>query len=116
MYLPGEQWKGVVDFSHAVNAKIITSFATSPELAIAAGVWTPDQARQFLSYTKSIGGSIAAAEFMNEPTFAAMGGAPKGYDAAAYGRDVAVFRPFIKADCARILFLGPGSVGEGGLL
>jgi hypothetical protein len=24
------QWKGVVDFSHAVDAKLVTSFATSP--------------------------------------------------------------------------------------
>lgn len=50
---------------------------------------------------------------MNEPTAAAMGGAPKGYDAAAYGRDLAVFRPFIKDAAPDMIFLGPGSVGEG---
>ncbi len=111
--LTRQQWKGVVDFARAVNAKIVTSFATSPGTRNAAGVWTPDQARQFLAYTESIGGSIAAAEFMNEPTFAAMGGAPKGYDAAAYARDIAVFRPFIKETAPEIVFLGPGSVGEG---
>jgi heparanase len=111
--LTRQQWKGVVDFARAVDAKIVTSFATSPGTRNTAGVWTPDQARQFLAYTKSIGGSIAAAEFMNEPTFAAMGGAPKGYDAAAYGRDIAVFRPFIKETAPEIVFLGPGSVGEG---
>lgn len=114
--LTRKEWKGVVDFSRAVNAKIVTSFATSPGTRDAAGVWTPSQARQLLQYTKSIGGSIAAAEFMNEPTYAAMGGAPKGYDAAAYGRDVAVFRKFIKQAAPRMLFLGPGSVGEGGAL
>ena len=53
---------------------------------------------------------------MNEPTYAVMGGAPKGYDAAAYGRDVAVFRPFIKQAAPDMIFLGPGSVGEGGKL
>ena len=111
--LTRQQWKGVVDFAHAVDAKIVTSFATSPGTRNAAGIWTPDQARQFLAYTKSIGGSIAAAEFMNEPTYAAMGGAPKGYDAAAYARDIAVFRPFIKQTAPEIVFLGPGSVGEG---
>jgi heparanase len=111
--LTRQQWKGVVDFAHAVDAKIVTSFATSPGTRNAAGVWIPDQARQFLAYTKSIGGSIAAAEFMNEPTFAAMGGAPKGYNAAAYARDIAVFRPFIKETAPEIVFLGPGSVGEG---
>ncbi len=110
------QWKGVVDFSRAANARIITSFATSPGTRDANGVWTPNQARQFLSYTKSVGGDIAAAEFMNEPTAAAMGGAPKGYDAAAYARDIEVFRPFLKQTAPDILFLGPGSVGEGGSL
>jgi hypothetical protein len=111
--LTRQQWKGVVDFARAVDAEIVTSFATSAGTRNAAGVWTPDQARQFLAYTKSTGGSIAAAEFMNEPTFAAMSGAPKGYDAAAYGRDIAAFRPFIKETAPEIVFLGPGSVGEG---
>lgn len=114
--LTRKQWKGAVDFSAAVDAQIVTSFATSPGTRDAAGVWTPAQARQLLAYTKLIGGSIAAAEFMNEPTYAAMGGAPKGYDAAAYGRDIAVFRPFIKQAAPEMVFLGPGSVGEGGSL
>jgi hypothetical protein len=114
--LTRKQWRGVVDFSRAVNAKIITSFATSPGTRDASGVWTPDQARQFLSYTKSVAGDIAAAEFMNEPTAASMGGAPKGYDAAAYVRDIRVFRPFLKQTAPDIIFLGPGSVGEGGSL
>lgn len=111
--LTRQEWKGVVDFARAVDGKIVTSFAISPGTRNAAGVWTPDQARRLLSYTKSIGGSIAAAEFMNEPNFAGMGGAPKGYDAAAYGHDVSAFRAFIKAAAPQVLFLGPGSVGEG---
>ena len=94
--LTRRQWKGVIDFAHAVDAKLVTSFATSPGTRNPAGVWTPDQARQLLDYTKSIGGSIAAAEYMNEPTYAEMGGAPKGYDAAAFGRDFSVFLPFVK--------------------
>ncbi len=114
--LTREQWKGVVDFAKAVNAEIITSFATSAGTRNAEGVWTPDQARAFLSYTKSVGGKIAAAEFMNEPNFSQVGGAPKGYDAAAYGRDIAVFRPFLKQTAPDVLFLGPGSAAEGGPL
>ncbi len=106
------QWKGVVDFSRAVDARIVTSFATSAGTRDGAGVWTPAVARQWLSYTKSIGGGMAA-EFMNEPTFAAMGGAPPGYDAQAYARDVAVFRAFIKEAAPGMTVLGPGSVGEG---
>ena len=49
---------------------------------------------------------------MNEPNFAAMGGAPAGYDAAAYGRDFKVFRAFAKETAPDMLILGPGSVGE----
>src|SRR3984885_2160027 len=111
--LTRRQWKGVIDFAHAVDARVVTSFATSSGTRNAAGTWTPDQARQLLAYTKSIGGSIAAAEYMNEPTYAEMGGAPKGYDAAAFGRDFAVFLPFVKKAAPDMLVLGPGGVGEG---
>jgi hypothetical protein len=56
--LTRQEWKGVIDFAHAAGTRD------------AAGVWTPTQARQLFVYTKSSGGSIAAAEFMNEPTYA----------------------------------------------
>jgi heparanase 1 len=91
--LTPEAWSGAIDFARAVDARIVTSFANGPSNRDA---WTPDQARRFIDYTKSKGGTIAAAEFMNEPTLAAMGGAPKGYDAAAYGRDFKAFRAFAK--------------------
>src|ERR1700719_2945872 len=103
--LTRKEWKGVIDFSHAVNAEIVTSLATGPGLRDAEGVWTSDQARQLFGYTKSIGGKIAATEFMNEPTYAAMGGAPKGYDATSFGRDVAVFRTFLQKTTPDTLFL-----------
>jgi len=111
--LTRKEWKGVVDFSDAVNAKIVTSVATGSGPRNAQGAWTSEQAGKLFAYTKSIGGRIAATEFMNEPTYAAMGGAPKGYDAASYGRDVAVFRTFLRKTAPDTLFLGPGSVGEG---
>ena len=114
--LTREQWKGVIDFAHAVDGEIITSFAFGAGNRDAAGVWSPEQARRFLRYTKEAGGSIAAAEFMNEPNYAAHGGAPKGYDAAAFARDIAVFGGFIKDAAPGVLFLGPGSAGEGGVL
>jgi len=114
--LTRHQWKGVVDFSHAANAEIVTSFAISSGVRDATGAWTPDEAEKFVEYTKSIGGNIAAAEFMNEPNIAEIGGAPKGYDAAAYGRDVTAFRTFAKKALPGLIFLGPGSVGEGTLM
>src|SRR3954453_18537476 len=77
------------------------------------GVWTPTQASRLISFTHAIGGHIAAAEFMNEPDLAAMGGAPRGYDAASFGRDIADFRAFLKKASPDTMLLGPGTVGEG---
>lgn len=110
------QWRGVVEFARAANAKIVTSFAISDGVRDANGVWTSDQARKLLAFTNAAGGSIAAAEFFNEPTFAAMAGAPKGYDVAAYGRDFKVFLAFAKKTAPDMAILGPGSVGDTGAL
>jgi len=110
--LTRQQWEGLIGFAKAVDAEIVTSFAISPGTRDAAGSWTPAQASRFLNYTKSIGGRIAAAEFMNEPNLASMGGAPVGYDASAYGRDFKAFRAFAKSNAPEMLILGPGSVGE----
>ena len=107
------QWKAVINFAKSVDANLVTSFATSGGTRDAAGVWTPAEAKKFIDYTHSIGGSIAAAEFMNEPTFATAAGVPKGYDAAAYGRDFAVFQPYFRKAAPEAILLGPGSVGEG---
>ena len=110
--LSQQQWKGLIEFSNAVDAPIVTSFATGPGVRNDKGVWSPEQAQHFLTYTQSLGGHIAAAEFMNEPTVAAMGGAPAGYDASAYGKDFKVFHTFMRKAAPKILILGPGSVGE----
>jgi heparanase 1 len=105
--LTRQQWKGVIDFARAVNAKIMTSFAVGAGTRGPDGVWTPKEASKLVSYTRRAGGNIAAAEFMNEPTFATMGGAPKGYEAAAYARDVAVFRKFARQAAREMVVLGP---------
>src|ERR1700719_2570732 len=49
---------------------------------------------------------------MNEPDMAAMGGAPAGYDAAAYGRDFKIFHAFARQSAPDMQILGTGSVGE----
>jgi hypothetical protein len=107
-----DRWKGVADFAAATDARIVTSMAISPGVRDAAGVWMPGQAKEFLDYTRSVGGDIAAAEFMNEPTMATMGGAPKGYDAVAFGRDYKLFASFARQAAPGMRILGPGSVGE----
>ncbi|MGO8757287.1 MAG: hypothetical protein ACLQG3_04105 [Terracidiphilus sp.] len=114
--LTRQQWKGVIDFSNAVNAPIVTSLAISPGTRDASGAWTPAQAKQILDFTKANHGTIAAVELMNEPTIPEMGGAPKGYDAAAYGKDLETFRAFVKDAAPKTLVLGPDSVGEESLI
>jgi hypothetical protein len=107
------EWRGVLDFAHAVDGQVVTSFAISAGTRDADGVWTPAQAKAFVDYTKSVGGSIAATEFMNEPTFAELGGAPATYDAAAFAKDAKIFAAFLRKESPQTVFLGPGGVGEG---
>ena len=110
--LTRKEWKGVIDFARATDAQLVTSFAISSGTRDANGQWTPEQARKVLAYTKSVGGQIAATEFMNEPNLPSFGGAPKGYDASAYARDLAVFKPFLKQNSPETLLTGPGSTAE----
>ena len=111
--LTPREWAGVVDFSRAADARLVTSFAISEGVRDDAGAWTSDQAGRFLAYTASIGGEIAAAEFFNEPSFATMGGAPPKYDASDYARDFAIFRQFARKAAPDMRIVGPGSVAEG---
>ncbi len=106
------QWRGVVNFAQAVGAPIVTSFAVSAGTRGPDGDWRPGEAQRLLAYTRSLSASIAAAEYMNEPTLAARNGAPPGYDAAAYGRDFRIFRDFIKQASPETLIAGPGAIGE----
>ena len=107
------EWKGVIDFSKAVDTGIVTSFAISAGVRNAEGLWTPVEAEKILDFTRRSGGSLAAVEMFNEPTIASMGGAPKGYDAAAYGRDFRAFHAFMQKAAPEVKLLGPDGVGEG---
>jgi hypothetical protein len=78
--LTRRQWQGVVEFSRAVDAPVVTSFATSAGARDARGIWTSEQARRLLAATRTMGGSVAAVELMNEPDLPANGGAPSGAD------------------------------------
>jgi heparanase 1 len=114
--LTRSEWKGVVDFTRAVNARLVSSFTVSQGVRDESGVWTADQARRFVAYTKAAGGEIVAAEFFNEPNIPSYGGAPAGYTAADYAHDFAVFRAFARASAPQMKIVGPGSVGEGTLM
>jgi heparanase len=110
--LTRRQWQAVIEFAHAVDARIVTSFGVGAGNRDADGVWTPDQARHLLDFTRTAGGSIAAAEFMNEPNLTAIGGLPAGYDPDAFGRDFKVFHAFVKQAVPEIMILGPGAINE----
>lgn len=110
--LSRNRWRDVIDFARAVDAEIVTSFAISPGSRDADGAWKTDQAQRLIDRTRSLGGHIAAVEFMNEPTLAATNGAPPGYDAAAYGRDFRIFREWMQRAAPETLIVGPGSTGD----
>ncbi|MBS1842566.1 MAG: hypothetical protein JSS69_11705 [Acidobacteria bacterium] len=110
--LTRQQWLGAIAFSRAVDAPIVTSMPVGVGTRGPNGVWRPDQARRWLAFTKAHGGTIAAAEYFNEPTLATMGGAPKDYDASAYGRDHRIFEAFLRKEYPGTKLLAPGSVGE----
>ena len=104
------QWRGVVDFAKAVDAKLVTSFAISAGVRDRSGAWTPVEARPWLDYTHAIGGEIFAAELFNEPNLSSYGGGPSGYNAAAFARDSAIFRTFLKEAAPNVRIAGPGDV------
>jgi heparanase len=110
------QWKGVIDYCKAVNGKLVSSFAISDGMHDEKGNYQVEQVKELIDYTKSIGGEIAASEMFNEPTFASHGSAPKGYNAKNYASDFTVFNDFVSKYYPEMMVIGPGSVGEGGVL
>jgi hypothetical protein len=47
--LTGDRWREVIDFSNAVDAPIVTSFAVSAGARRANGIWKSDLAQQMIS-------------------------------------------------------------------
>lgn len=109
------QWRGAIDFAKAVDARIGVSFAVSDGARGQDGVWRTGQAQRLLDLTKAAGGSIAFAEFVNEPNAASMGRLPKGYNVADYVRDNRIFTEWARRETPGTLIVGPSSVGEGAL-
>jgi len=103
------QWAGLVDFAKAVDAKILTSFATSPGARDADGAWNPDGARRLFAYTHRLGGRIDAVELTNEPNV----GRPP-YAPGDFARDQATLRDLVKTVSPDTKVVGPGSTGEAG--
>lgn len=108
-----EQWDGVIDFAKTVDAELVTSMANTEGAHDETGAWNPGNSRRWLQYTREHGLKIAAAEFMNEPDVASLMGAPKGYNAVDYGRDVRIFAKMLREVSPESKFIGPGSAVGG---
>ena len=104
------QWKGVVDFARAVDAKLLVSFAINDAVRDTSGTWTPRMAKPWVDYTHRIGGTFYAAELFNEPNLPSYGGAPKGYNPAWFARDQVAFRAFTAKALPTMKIVGPGDV------
>ncbi|MEJ5976881.1 hypothetical protein WG901_09570 [Novosphingobium sp. PS1R-30] len=107
--LTRQQWRSAVSFAKASDAKIVTSFASSLGTRDAAGVWQTDTAARWLAYTRQIGGTIAAAEFVNEPSVIQLTQPPKGYTPEDYRRDYARFVGWIRKASPQTLIVAPGT-------
>jgi heparanase len=111
--LTQDEWRGVLDFSKAVDAEIITSLGVTAGARDSNGVWTPTQLKELLDFTLASGGSIAAVQFMNEPSLALRQGVPAHFTPNAFGQDVAVFTEFMKKASPNTMRLGPDVLGDG---
>ena len=106
------QWRGLVDFARAVDAPIVTSFAAGEGARDALGGWSPVQAQRLLDLTREAGGTLYAAEMLNEPGLIAQGGLPAGYSSEAFARDHAMFTAWARSQAPGMILLGPGNLGE----
>ena len=114
--LSRDQWRGVVAFSKAVDARIVTSFPSSPGARNADGSWNPEQAQRLLDLTREAGGTIHSAELFNEPTIPPHGAFPKGYGVADFARDFRIFRQWAQRAAPEMKLAGPGGTAEGTMM
>ena len=114
--LTRDQWRGVIAFAKAVDAKIVTSFPSSEGTRAPDGSWTTDQAQRLIDLTREAGGSIYGAELFNEPTVPPFGGFPKGYSASGFTRDFRIFREWARKAAPDLKLIGPGGASEGTML
>ena len=103
------RWKDALRFARSVDAKVLTSFANSAGVRDETHAWTPKMAREWMAYTRSIGGRIYAAELFNEPNAPEPPRIPKGFSADDYARDYESYRAFMAKAAPGIRLAGPGN-------
>ena len=114
--LARDQWRGVIAFANAVDARLVTSFPASEGARGPDGSWKPDQAQRLIDMTREAGGKINGAELFNEPSVPFFGGFPKGYGAADFTRDFRIFRTWARTSAPDMKLIGPGGASEGTML
>ena len=114
--LTRDQWRGVIAFAKAANARLVTSFAASDGTRGPDGVWKAEQAQRLVDLTRESGGTIYAAEFFNEPNVPTHGGLPKGYGVTEYNRDFRIFHAWARIHAPTMKILGHGGVSEGSMM
>lgn len=114
--LTRDQWRGVIDFAKAVDAKIVTSFPSSEGARAPDGSWKTDQAQRMIDLTHEAGASIYGAELFNEPSVPPFGGFPKGYSASDFTRDFRIFREWARKAAPDMKLTGTGGASEGTML
>ena len=111
--LTREQWRNLVGFSKAVDAPILVSFAVGPGARDKDGVWVTEQAQRMVDLTREAGGTIAAAEFFNEPNAAFLSSLPENYTGDDYVRDFRIFHAWAEKELPDMKIFGLGNVNEG---
>lgn len=106
------QWKGVLDFVRAIDAKLLISVSNCTGLHSANEPWNPEQAKLIFDYSRDYGVPIGAAEFTNEPNMMGNSGVPEGYTVEDFGRDQDLFYRFVRENYPDVLLVGPCAVGD----
>lgn len=114
--LTRDQWRGVVAFAKATDAKIVTSFPASIGARNPDGSWNPEQAKRLIDLTRAEGSSIYGAELFNEPTVPQFGSFPEGYAPEDFARDYRIFRDWARTYAPELKLTGPGGTAEGTIL
>lgn len=113
--LTKEQWIGVLDFVKEMGAKLLISVSNCAGDHPNGGALDLTQARKLFDFSHTYGVDIDAAEFMNEPNMLSGSGAPQGYTAADYARDLDIFNNWVKENYPDCLLVGPCTLGDGAM-
>lgn len=89
-----------------MDSEVVTSFPANTGARDAAGLWSDEQARPLLTFSRENDVPVVAAELFNEPNLGV--GLPQGYDADAFARDFEVFRTMVDEVQPDLLIAGVG--------